>query len=349
MHVKEYEPLASHSTFRLGGQARFFATIETSDDVENVVALADAHNLSLFILGKGSNCIFGDGVLPYFFVEMSIKGREQFGSTIKIGAGETLDEVIAWSLEKGLSGLEALSAIPGTVGASPVQNVGAYGKEIKDVLISLEAYDVVQKKMVTISKDECQFGYRSSIFNTTVKGRYIITAVIFQLKSITSEKIGGVSVPAYPSVQEYFKERNINDPTALEIRQAITAIRWSKLPNPSELPNVGSFFKNPIVERALAEQIKSKCGGEGMPTFSVVQGSLAKSDMVKIPAGFLLEKAGLKGKQFGNFAVYDKNALVLTHNGRGTLKELLEVRDQIIEKIKTEFGVTLEQEPAIVR
>ncbi len=344
MQVKENELLVSHSTFKLGGQARFFAVAEKLSDIPNIVELAEQSRLLLFVLGGGSNCIFGDGLIDKFVVKMNLLGKEILSGRdteeassifVRIASGEILDEVVAWSIDQGLSGLEALSAIPGSIGATPVQNVGAYGSEIKDTLVEVQTYDLKEKRVQVISNEECNFGYRSSIFNTTEKGRYVILSVVLKLSRLPA------SSPHYPAVRKYFEERGIKQPSGLEIRNAVTYIRWSKLPKPSEIPNVGSFFKNPIVDKDVAEKIKEK-----FDDFVIFPTDYGK---VKVPAGFLIEKASLKGKQFGNFAVYDKNALVITHNGKGTCEELLLVAQGIIDTVKGEFGITLEQEPAIIR
>ncbi len=343
MQVKENESLAPHSTFKLGGNARFFAVVEKLSDIPEAVNIAEKNALPLFVLGKGSNCIFGDELLNRFVIQIDLCGKEIVAGDgvdndgtilIKVASGEMLDDVVAWSIDQGLSGLEALSAIPGTIGATPVQNVGAYGREIKDVLVSVQVFDLKEGNMRLISNEECNFAYRSSVFNTIEKGRYIILSVVLRLSRLPA------APPHYPAVKKYFEERAISNPSSLEIRNAITEIRWSKLPNPKELPNVGSFFKNPIVGKEVADKILEKYAGA--PIYST------DSEQVKISAGFLIEKAGLKGKQFGNFAIYEKNALILTHNGKGTFKELLEVRDVIIDTVKNEFGITLEQEPLFV-
>ena len=343
MQVKENESLAPYSTFKLGGQARFFAVVEKLSDIPQVVELAEQSRLPLFVLGGGSNCIFDDDLIDKFVVQVNLLGKEILSGRdteeassilVRIASGEVLDDVVAWSINQGLSGLEALSAIPGSVGATPVQNVGAYGSEIKDTLVEVQTYDLKEKRVQVISNEECNFRYRSSIFNTTEKGRYIILSVVLKLSRLPA------SAPHYPAVRKYFEEKGIKQPSSLEIRNAVTDIRWSKLPKPFEIPNVGSFFKNPIIDKAVAEKIKEK--------FADLVIFPTDSGEVKIPAGFLIEKAGLKGKQFGNFAIYDKNALVLTHNGKGTCKELLVVVAEIVDTVKREFGITLEQEPAIV-
>ncbi|MEY2671913.1 MAG: hypothetical protein RL687_330, partial [Candidatus Parcubacteria bacterium] len=259
-------------------------------------------------------------------------------TTLKIGAGENWDLFVEKVCNMGLSGVEAMSAIPGTVGATPVQNVGAYGQEIKDTFISAEVFDTKNLEYKTLKKEDCNFRYRDSIFKTEEKGRYFITSVTMQL----SKKIP--DMPNYPGVKKYFIENNINSPSLMDIRNAIIDIRASKLPNPADIPNVGSFFENPIILKSQYEKIaQSRALGEKIPFFEV------DNDRVKIPAGWLIENAGLKGYNFGKVSVYEKNALVLVNNGDATGQDFANARDMIIRNVFDKFGITLEQEPEIIK
>ncbi len=255
------------------------------------------------------------------------------GVIIKVGAGENWDDVVLQSVTRGFSGLEALSAIPGTVGAAPVQNIGAYGSEIKNTLVSVECFNLQSGKFENLSNADCQFAYRSSIFNGKEKGKYIITSVSLKLSKNLPK------IPEYADVKKYFIDLEIENPTLLQIRDAIVGIRLSKLPDPVKSPNVGSFFKNPILEKGSEAALRA--ASLGFPLFETEKG-------LKISAGFLIEKAGLKGKSFGNISVYDKNALVLTNNGKATFAELQSAKDEIIETVKKQFGIKLQPEPNFI-
>lgn len=327
--------IASFTTFGLPAEVAIFRA-RTEDDIVQYFAL----NTEMpFILGGGSNIIVSPAMTGRTVLKVEIPGIYITRETpeeayIFVGAGEIWDEVVAWAVHKKLSGIEALSAIPGTAGATPVQNVGAYGSEIKDVLVSVRAYDIQEKRFVELSNEECDFSYRFSIFKGKEKGRYVITSMILHLLK------GQPNIPDYPAVRAYFKEREIESPSVSEIRTAITEIRWSKLPNPVSIPNCGSFFENPIISKDLADTLRVKY--PDMPQYDLGK------NQVKIPAGWLMEKAGLKGAVFGAVGTYPKNALVLTNLGGATYDDVLHAKSQIIERVKELFGITLETEPEFV-
>jgi len=337
--VQENVSLKNKTTFKMGGIARYFTELNDKNDIPVWLEFSRSKNLPTFILGKGSNCIFGDGMIEMSVASFMFFGKEisedNFSSVlVRFGAGEIWDDVVKWSVEHGYSGIEAMSAIPGTVGATPVQNVGAYGQETKDVLVEVEVYDTLKKVFTTLSNKECCFGYRSSIFNTTEKGRYSIVSATLRLSKKPA------TVPDYSGVKDYFEARNIQDPSGAEIREAIIAIRKEKLPDPSIIANVGSFFKNVIVEEGVAQELKTNF--PDMPIFS------AKEGFSKIPSGWFIEKIGLKGKSFGSISVYEKNALVLTHNTKGNFADLQQTKSAIIQQVKDAFEVTLEAEPQLI-
>jgi UDP-N-acetylmuramate dehydrogenase len=225
-----------------------------------------------------------------------------------------------------------MSWIPGTVGGAPVQNAGAYGQEIKDTLTYVEAYDIEAGKFVKIQNEDCHFSYRNSLFKEN-QGKYIITAVNLEMH----RKFKGIS--NYPSLQKYFAEKGIEPEMPADIRNAIIEIRKSKLPDPKEIPNAGSFFKNPIVSVEIFEKLQ-----KNFPTIPFFN----TENKIKIPAGWLIDQCGLKGYQFGNFRIYEKNALIITHNGKGKLEELREFVKFIQEKVFKKFGLNLEIEPVFV-
>lgn len=339
LEIKEYVNIKDYGTLHIGGQFRYFATISNVDDLMSACKIAEKDKKKIFILGGGSNVVFSEGVIDILALKIEIKGFEIVNETdnytdIKVGAGEIWDDVVAKTVNMNLSGFEALSAIPGTVGATPVQNVGAYGSEVKDTIIEVEVFNIKENKLEVLSNKDCKFGYRDSIFKNEARGKYIITSVFYRLSK--SYPV----IPDYPGVKRYFIDNNINNPKLRDIREAIISIRNEKLPNPKEIPNVGSFFKNPIVANDIANEIKKE--------FKDAKFFPVDNNFTKIPAGWLIENAGLKGKSFGSVSVYDKNALVLVNNKNATSQDIVNTRNEIIKIVKDKFGIILEQEPEII-
>lgn len=327
------------TTMQLPAEAELFRISNVLDIVRFFDSLGSG--VKPFILGGGSNLILSPeiknrSILKIEIMEKIILNEDESKILVKFGAGENWDNVVAWAVLHGYSGIEALSAIPGTVGATPVQNVGAYGTEIKDVFVSLNAYDTQDKKMVSIYKDDCHFEYRMSIFKGMEKGRYIITDVTLELSK------NKPTIPQYKGVLDYFKNKNIDNPSLSEIRDAIIEIRLTKLPNPNVIPNCGSFFENPIIDRKIAEKLKIDF--LDMPIWDVPN----NTDQVKIPAGWLIEQSGMKGINFGSVGTYEKSALVLINNGGATYEDILNAKNQIIKAVYDKFGITLETEPEFV-
>lgn len=339
LEIKEYIDIKQYSTLRIGGQFRYFTVIQKVEDIKESYNFAKEKNIPIFILGGGSNIVFSDGVINVLVLKIEIKGFEIVREVedhidIKVGAGEIWDEIVSRTVDMGLSGFESLSAIPGTVGAGPVQNIGAYGAEVKDTIQEVEVFDIEKGNIIKLSNKDCKFGYRGSIFKNEEKGKYVIIGVIYRL--LKSMPV----IPNYLDVKKYFIENNINTPTLKQIREVIIEIRKSKLPNPKEVPNVGSFFKNPIVLNEVAYKI--------IEEFPNAKFFALKDDLTKIPAGWLIENAGLKGESFGPVSVYDKNDIVLINTGNATSEEIIKARDEIIKIVKDKFGITLEQEPEIL-
>ena len=331
-------PLPSISTFRMGGTAAEMVTVETEQDLEELFETMTADR-KWFVVGGGSNVVFPDGDCDTLLIrlasgEVKITESDATHAVLSVPAGTLWDTVVSFAVSKGLSGIEALSAIPGTAGATPIQNVGAYGRETSDVLVSVRAYDVVLKKFVTLANKECRFGYRDSIFKHEGKNKYIITMVTYALSTEDPD------VPQYPGLAEYFAEHEINRPALQDIRAAIIAIRAKKLPDPREIASVGSFFKNVFVSKSQAEKLKKE-----FPTLAVFPASESFS---KIGAGSLIDMLGLKGKKFGNLSIYKNNALVLVNEGGATRKELARLTETIISQVKEKYDVTLELEPELL-
>ena len=343
LNIKEYINIKQYSTLKVGGQFRYFAVISNKEELSLIYTISEINrkykDIPIFVLGGGSNMLFSDGVIDVLALKNEIKGFEIVSecddyTDIKIGAGEIWDEIVSRTVAMGLSGLESLSGIPGTIGASPVQNIGAYGAEVKDTILEVEVFEIQTKKIFNISNKDCKFGYRDSVFKNEAKGKYIIISVIYRLNKSSA------SVPKYPDVLKYFEEKDLPDPSLSQIRDAIIFIRRNKLPSPKDIPNVGSFFKNPIVLNKIADKIK-----EEYPTVKLF---IVDDKYTKVPAGWLIENSGLKGESFGSVSIYDKNALVLINNADATSEAIIKARDEIIRIVKNKFGIVLEQEPEIL-
>lgn len=311
-------------------------------DISNVDELiaacrqAKSQQLPVFVLGGGSNVLAHDEGYSGLILRNRIMGfetvaQDETSVTIKIGAGENWDDVVKRSVEMNLSGIEAMSAIPGTAGAAPVQNVGAYGQEIADTFVSLEAYDTTEDRMVTLSPEDCQFSYRNSIFRGEAKGRFVITSVTLRLYRSPPQP------PFYEALQKYFDEHQITLFTPSTVRDAVIAIRKDKLPDPSERPNAGSFFKNAIVEDWQLSELQKNYSD--MPFYDL------GNKTYKIPTGWLIEQAGFKGQLLHGVRVHDKNALVLINESATGYADLAAARDEIAGKIRDQFRITIEQEP----
>ena len=321
---------------RLGGPARFMSEVHSADDIAPICKNAQSQNIPIFVLGGGSNVLARDEGYAGIVIRNKIPGFEVISNdsgdtVIKVGAGENWDEVVRRTVEMGLSGIEALSAIPGTAGAAPVQNIGAYGQEIAETLVSLEAYDTKSDSHVVLQNADCNFSYRQSIFRSTATGRYIITSITLRLSKNAPKP------PFYKAVQDYFDTNGITFFTPQIIRDAVIAIRTEKLPDPKERPNVGSFFKNAIIEDWQIADLRNSY--PDIPTYDLPDGRL------KIPTGWLIEQAGFKGKLLHGIRVHDKNALVLINESATGYADLAAARDEITGAIRDTFRITIEQEP----
>lgn len=321
---------------RLGGNARFMTDVRTPEEMAEVCKNAHAQNLPIFILGGGSNIIVRDEGFNGIVARNRIAGFEIVSdepnqTTIKVGAGENWDDVVKKTVEMNLSGIEAMSAIPGTAGAAPVQNVGAYGQEIAETLVSLEAYDINEDKIVLLENADCGFSYRHSIFRGASAGRYAITSITLRLYKSSPQP------PFYAAIQDYFDANNITLFTPQIIRDGVIAIRKDKLPDPAVTPNTGSFFKNAIIEDWQLADLKKDY--PDIPTYDMPDGHY------KIPTGWLIEQAGLKGKTLHGMHIHDKNALVLINESAKNYGDLAAARNEITGAVRDKFRITIEQEP----
>lgn len=336
MDIHTNIPLKNFTTMKLGGNARFMTEVHTPEDVVTVYHNAKAQSLPVFIVGGGSNVIAKDEGFAGIVIRMRIPGFDIIAddinsTTIRIGAGENWDEVVKRTVDLHLSGIEALSAIPGTAGASPVQNIGAYGQEVADTLESLVAYDTETDTFVTLLNADCNFSYRHSIFRGDQIGRYIITSITLKLSKTTPQP------PFYEALQTYFDEHSIKIFTQDIVRKAVIDIRTNKLPDPNVFPNTGSFFKNAIVEDWQLNDLRAS--NPDIPTYDMGDGHF------KIPTGWLIEHAGLKGKVLHGIKVHDKNALVLINESATSYRDLADARDEIIGAVRDTFHIQIEQEP----
>ena len=321
---------------KLGGNARFMTEVRTPEEAVEAFRNAKAQSLPVFVLGGGSNVIAKDEGFNGLVIRMRIPGFEIINddlnsTTIKIGAGEEWDSVVKRTVDMRLSGIEAMSAIPGTAGAAPVQNIGAYGQEIADTLESLIAYDTQTDSFVTLLNENCEFSYRQSIFRSSQIGRYIITSITLKLSKNLPQP------PFYEALQTYLDQHDVHIFTQEIIRNAVIDIRTNKLPDPKLLPNTGSFFKNAIVEDWQLTDLKSNF--PDIPTYDMGDGHF------KVPTGWLIEQSGFKGKVLHGIKVHDKNTLVLINQSATGYRDLANARDEIINTVRDKFKIQIEQEP----
>lgn len=321
--------LKNYNTFGIDVMAKKFISVTTVQQLKTVLQ----ENNDVFLLGGGSNMLLTQNI-DVTVVHLNLNGvivNNQTENTVEVtaSAGENWHEFVLWCIDQNYGGLENLSLIPGNVGTCPIQNIGAYGFEVKDTITSLEALNKKTLKIETFTNAECEFGYRNSIFKNKAKDQYAIISVTFKLTTKNHN-----TNTSYGAIQEELK--NISNPSLKDISNAVIAIRNSKLPNPKEIGNSGSFFKNPVIDITLFNKLKNQY--PEIPSYPVSE------TLVKVPAGWLIEKAGFKGKRFGAAGVHSKQALVLVNYGDATGKEVYEIAKKIQRKIKTEFEIPLEIE-----
>ena len=321
---------------RLGGPARYVIEIENRDEVADAFGFATQYNLPTFVLGYGANTIGHDegfnGVIVINRMRGIAEEATDNGVRLKVMGGEYWDDVVEYACNKGLTGIEALSKIPGLAGAAPVQNIGAYGQEIADTLVEIEVYDTADSSYKTLSKSDLHFSYRKSILNTTEKNRYFVISITLELRP------GEMRRPFYNSIEQYMAEHNITDCSPKSIRQIVSSIRDEKLPDPLKLASSGSFFKNIYLNDEEASFAETK----GYPVYRGKDGN-------KINSGWLIDKAGLKGQLLHGMRVSDKAPLVLINESAKSYNDLKAARSEIVGKIYDKFGYWLEQEPVEIQ
>jgi UDP-N-acetylmuramate dehydrogenase len=333
MHIERNKSLRAYNTFGIDVKASEFVSVRTISDLRAVV-LGHTPD-SLFILGGGSNMLLTKNI-EKTVVHLDLKGisiisEDEQQVVLKVMAGENWHELVLFCLEKNYGGIENLSLIPGNTGTAPIQNIGAYGVELQDVFVSCEAMDLSSGELRSFSLEDCKFGYRNSIFKQEAKGKYIITSVMLQLTK-TNHKLR----ISYGAISDVLAERGINSPTIQDVSSAVIAIRKSKLPDPAVLGNSGSFFKNPVLKAEAFQQFRTK--HPEAPFYEV------SSTEFKIPAGWLIDKAGFKGMREGDAGIHEHQALVLVNHGNATGMEIWQLALKVQQRIREIFGIYIEPE-----
>lgn len=343
MHIQKNISLAQYSTMRLGGVASYLVEVHTEDELLEALEFAKHSALATHIVGGGSNTIFSDNGFNGLVIVNKISGIDtqiiQDNLDITCGAGETWDDLVALTVQKGYSDIAALSLIPGTAGAAPVQNIGAYGQQVSDVITSVRAYDTVNLVFVEIPQKDCGFAYRKSRFNTADKNRFIITSINLQLRRKTE------TAPFYADVSNYLEKHSIDQSSVAPeyLRQAVSTVRVIKLPDPNTVANCGSFFKNPVVTKDHFDTL--------IEQFPILRSHQTDDGQLKLYAGQLIELAGLKDYHDPKtgMATWKNQALVLINESATSTNDLLAFRQIIIEAVNKHFNITLVQEPELIK
>ena len=338
MLIKEYHSLKTFNTFGLDVLARYFTEVHSTDELQQVLSSFPPHQTPHLILGGGSNILF-KGDYPGLVIKVSLKGIQVLEETedhvfVKAAAGEYWDAFVSHCISRGWGGLENLSLIPGQVGSSPIQNIGAYGVELKDHFLHLEALDKQTGIIVKFNKEACRFGYRDSLFKGERRDRYVIISVTFHLS-----KRNHLLSLGYGAILAGLEQRAIVDPTIADVREVVCDIRRSKLPDPAITGNAGSFFKNPVVSLDQFEALKQE--NPGIAAFPDQGG-------VKLAAGWLIEQAGWKGYREGDAGIHPLQALVLVNYGQASGKQLVELSEKVKASVLQRFGINLETEVNVI-
>ena len=338
MLIEENFSLKPHNTFGLDVIANLKASIEQSEDLEELFKSDRYRAVKKMVLGGGSNVLFTRNFLG-MVLKMEIEGvkvMEEGDDSILVsfGAGENWHQCVLWAVEKGYVGIENLSLIPGTIGAAPMQNIGAYGVELKEVFHSLEAYEIKTGKMVRFFNEDCKFGYRYSVFKGAQRDKYIITKVNLRLSKKTNFNI------SYGAIKETLESMGVEQLSLKSVSQAVINIRQSKLPDPAQIGNAGSFFKNPVVENGYFDSLRA--------AFEEIPGYRLDEEFTKVPAAWLIDQCGWKGKRFGNVGVHDKQPLVLVNHGGGKGKEIINLSKDIQKSVQGTFGIQLDTEVNVI-
>ncbi len=328
--------LQPYNTFGLDVNSKQLLTFKNTDELLDHLNQLKSSGEPYLILGGGSNVLFTSDfegtVLKNEVGGISVIEEDHESVIIEAGGGEVWHNLVLWSIQNGYGGIENMSLIPGSVGAAPMQNIGAYGTEIKDVFVSLDAFEIASGNLRSFQLEDCQFGYRESVFKRALKNQFVIIRVRLKLTKVGFHKIN----TSYGMIENELKEQHILNPTIKDVSDAVIRIRQSKLPDPKEIGNSGSFFKNPILPKEQIDKLKNEF--PDIPVYPVDE------NQVKTAAGWLIDQAGWKGFRDGNFGVHKNQALVLVNYGGAKGKDIYDLSEKIIESIKEKFGIELERE-----
>ena len=338
MEFREQVVLAPYTTFKIGGPARWFAEAATESEILEAVDFAGSHDLPLFALGGGSNLLVSDSGFAGLVLKIGLRGVEQRGDIFEAAAGEDWDAFVTRVVDLGYAGVECLAGIPGSVGGTPIQNVGAYGQEVSETVVRVRVLNLRTQKFEEFSNSDCEFAYRRSLFNTTERGKYIVTQVSYGLRQ------GGVPRVEYADLKRYFK--NAVKPSLREVSNAVREIRGGKgmyiVAGDPDCRSAGSFFKNPVISSEHYERIAARVGGE-VPRYPAADGA------VKIPAAWLMERAGFhKGYVLGAAGISSRHTLALVNRGGAKAADIFALRDKIVAEVQLKFEIKLEPEPVLL-
>ncbi len=346
MDFLENVTLAPYTTFKIGGPARWFAEATHETEIVQAVKFAEERSLPLFVLGGGSNLLVSDAGFAGLVLHIALRGiKDSFDDDnliLRVAAGENWDHFVSYAVSLDCAGIECLAGIPGTVGGTPVQNVGAYGQEVSETIRAVRALDLATHELVDMSAGECEFAYRQSLFNSTGKGRFIVTRVDYRLTP------GGAPRLTYADLKRYFQD-SAHPPSLADVADAVRKIRREKgmylVEGDPNSASAGSFFKNPVVDRATLAEIEAKLpAGTAIPQYPAPEGK------VKLAAAWLLEQAGfVKGHGSGRAGISSQHTLALVNRGGATAKEMFELSEEIVAGVERQFGVKLEREPVYVQ
>ncbi len=337
--ISEHVSLKAFNTFGIDVHADFFCTVRSVQEFVALTQTATYRQQRSLTLGGGSNVLFLDD-FKGLVIKNEIKGIETLHETddyiiVRVGAGEVWHEFVMYCMQHNWGGIENLSLIPGTVGAAPMQNIGAYGVEVKDVIENVDAVDVRTGELHTFSNEECQFGYRESVFKGTLKEKFFISSVTLRLHKKKHQLH-----TSYGAIREVLASKKISSPTIQNISEAVIEIRSGKLPDPAKVGNAGSFFKNPVVTQNYFAELKK--------TYPTIPGYVSENQEVKVPAGWLIEQCGWKGKRIGDAGVHTHQALVLVNHGSATGAEIFSLANEVKKSVKMKFNIELSTEVNII-
>jgi len=337
VRISSPESLRRHNTLALPACASHFARIDSAGDLLEALEWADVRQLPVIPLGQGSNVVLAND-LQALVLRIATQGREVLDRNdsrvqLRVQAGEDWHALVSWTLEQGYFGLENLALIPGTVGAAPIQNIGAYGVELDTLVVAVHALDRVTGEALVLDREACQFAYRDSAFKGDLRDQLVITAVDFSLSRRCTVQLG------YPALAEHLQEKGVQDIDAKAVFDAVVELRRSRLPDPGVAPNAGSFFKNPLITANVADELRERY--PDLPCYPQESGA------VKLPAAWMIQACGWKGRREGEVGVHPGHALVLVNHGAASGQQLLQFAGRVADSVRDKFGVELEIEPRV--